>query len=480
MVHSNVSDIEKEALTINAASSDPILITTSDAKIVFVNRAWEKLTGYTFAEVKGENPRFLQSGKTPKEVYKALWRALSQNKPFTTEDTIDRRKDGTEYQIHATYFPVIKKGKVMYYVQMLHDITDRKMQEELLDFQSQIMQNMAEGVCLVRVKDEKIVYTNLKFETMFGYSSGELIGKPVTLLNYSKTKTGAATVARNIIKKLKRQGEATYEVQNVKKNGIPFWCNATTTEFNHPEFGKVWIAVHQDITEKKQLEDIRKEFLSAAAHELKTPITVLKLLSELQLKKVKENKVLLEKSEVDLMHNEISRLTRLIDDILDSTRFETGKLYFSFQDINISKLLQDTVNTMKLYGKNHTLTLKGIEENLHVIADCDRIEQVIINILSNAIKYSSEGTEIIVTLKTERQKVIVGIQDHGEGISKSKQQLIFDKYYQVKAKERKGFGLGLYISKEIVERHKGKLWVTSTKGKGSIFYFSLPLSHHST
>ncbi len=114
-------------------------------------------------------------------------------------------------------------------------------------------------------------------------------------------------------------------------------------------------------------------------------------------------------------------------------------------------------------------------EKAIVIADPTRIEQVLLNLLSNAVKYSPANTSIAVSLKIIGSHVVVFVRDEGFGVPKNKQKLIFDRYYQVKTKSKIGFGLGLYISKEIVKRHKGKIWVESEKGRGSTFYFSLPL-----
>lgn len=334
-----------------AASSDPILITTPDAKIMYVNPAWERLTGYTFEEIEGQNPKFLNSGKTPKKVFKQLWNALINGQSFITEEVIDKRKDGSEYQIHSTYFPVMKNNQPIFFVQLLHDITHRK-----------------------------------------------------------------------------------------------------------------------------HLEDLKKEFLSAAAHELKTPITVLKLMSQMHLKKSKEqgaDKITHE--ELLSMDHELHRLTELIDDILDSTRIETGKLRLSLERTDLISIVSATIKKMQIYASDHMLIFLESDERISVIADKNRLEQVLINLLSNAIKYSSKGTMITVTIKKEKSKAIVSVADQGIGILKKDIPSVFDRFYQVERYSRNGFGLGLYISKEIIKRHKGKIWVTSKKSKGSIFYFSLPL-----
>ena len=135
------------------------------------------------------------------------------------------------------------------------DITDRKQTEARLELQGVIVRNMAEGVCLVRAADGSMVYANPKFESMFGYELGELNGKPVEVLNYASDEQSAKQVASEIMQQLNQRGEATYEIHNVKKDGTPFWCSATASVFDHPEYGKVLVAVHQYITEQKQAEE---------------------------------------------------------------------------------------------------------------------------------------------------------------------------------------------------------------------------------
>ncbi len=347
-------DLENEnslLRAILASSSNPILITSAETKILYVNQAWENLTGYSFEEVKESNPRFLQSGRTQKKIYKKLWSALNQNQSFSTEEVIDKRKDGTEYQVYSTFFPVLKDGKVFYFVQIQHDITKRK-----------------------------------------------------------------------------------------------------------------------------QLEELRKEFLSASAHELKTPITMLKLLSQAHMAKAmrsKDNSVNLK--DLELIDRELNRLTRIIDDILDSSRFETGKLYLRLEQVDLMKLIKTLLKKVRVVAKDHTIVITQSNDKFYVIADQERIEQVLLNLISNAVKYSPEKTTITITLKNINNHAVISVADHGIGIPKGKQSLIFDRYYQVKAKEKKGFGLGLYIAKEIIKHHKGKMWVDSIVGKGSTFYFSLPL-----
>lgn len=145
-------------------------------------------------------------------------------------------------------------GKPLKMLGIIFDVSDRKQVEQALELQAVITRNMAEGICLVRADNGFIVYANPKFEQMFGYDSGELNGQHISIINYASEPVIAQEVNQSIRTAVLQSGEATYQVNNVKKDGTPFWCSATTSVFSHPEYGDVLVAVHQDITERKQAE----------------------------------------------------------------------------------------------------------------------------------------------------------------------------------------------------------------------------------
>lgn len=329
----------------------PVLITNADANIVYVNPAWEKLTGYPYEEVKGKNPRILKSGKTDTILFQRMWKALIKGKSFTSENIIDKRKDGTEFYINSMIFPIRKEDKTIFYVQLELDITNRK-----------------------------------------------------------------------------------------------------------------------------RLEDLKREFLSTATHELKTPITTLKLLIQSQLHKMMNKKFTkLNIHELRLINRELDRLTRIIEDLSDVSRIEAGKFQMNIKFVNIAFIIKEAVHQMKTIAKGHPITIK-LALPIYVVADEDRIKQVLINLIKNALKYSYPESEIVVSTTVQGSHCIVSVQNKGVGIPKSKQQYIFDRFYQIKNGNNSGLGLGLYVSKKIVEQHKGKLWVESEEGKLTTFYFSLVIA----
>lgn len=220
----------------------------------------------------------------------------------------------------------------------------------------------------------------------------------------------------------------------------------------------------------KEQDKQKSTFLNVVAHELKTPITIIRILTYRIMEQYKKTA---EKETLQELDAELERLTILVDDLLDISRIEKGKLLIEKKKINISRLIKQVTTRMQEISPHHTIKY-SFQKNIFIIADELRIKQVLINLLANAIKHSRKDTTITVGTDETQSDLIVSVKDDGIGISSKEQPHIFDMFYQVHDYFTKGFGLGLYISKEIIQQHQGKIWVESRKGKGSIFYFSLP------
>ncbi len=241
--------------------------------------------------------------------------------------------------------------------------------------------------------------------------------------------------------------------------------------------GKIIAAasIINDVTEKKEMEARKDDFVNMASHELKTPITSMKIYVEFLIRKIKGDERTLKT--LNSIQYQTERLEDIVNNLLDVSRLQTGKLSFNREDFDLGELVTETVEGLKDAVKQQKLTFEE-KKNIRVYADKFRIYQVLTNLITNAIKYSKSGTEIEVKIKKWHGNATVSVQDFGIGIVKDQQKKIFDRLYQVNDDNEKtfpGFGMGLYISQEIIRRHKGKIWVESEKGKGSTFFFSLPL-----
>jgi len=236
---------------------------------------------------------------------------------------------------------------------------------------------------------------------------------------------------------------------------------------------QLWVGTSTDIHEQKENEQRKDEFLSIASHELKTPLTSIKAFNQL-MKRVPTEAPLT--GFIDKSAEHIYRLERLISDLLDVTKINAGKMNYALESFLFSQLLRDSIANMQ-YNATHELILQSAPD-INFTGDRLRLEQVMNNFLTNAAKYSPDGTRILVNGKQQDDSIMVSVQDFGIGIAPENLDKLFDRYYRVDntAMRFEGLGLGLFISSEILKRHQGSFWIESELGKGSTFYFRLPLT----
>ncbi len=227
---------------------------------------------------------------------------------------------------------------------------------------------------------------------------------------------------------------------------------------------------------QRQLEERKNAFISMASHELKTPITSLKgftqvLRQRLQTQADPQTLLFLDRMDVQL-----KKLTNLISDLLDISKMQTGMLAFRETIFDLDELVRETVENVQAAITTHHIRLRG-ETQAQIAGDRDRLGQVLINLLTNAIKYSPRAETVIVRLRSYDGQAEVSVQDFGIGIDREQCERIFEQFYQVAdpVHTYPGLGIGLYIAHTIIERHGGRLWVESEKGAGSTFYCTLPL-----
>ncbi|MEO8956222.1 MAG: HAMP domain-containing sensor histidine kinase, partial [Ktedonobacteraceae bacterium] len=221
------------------------------------------------------------------------------------------------------------------------------------------------------------------------------------------------------------------------------------------------------------------EFISMASHELKTPVTSLKGFSYVLQRRLTKQGDEQSLQYLSRMDAQILKLTKLISELLDISRMQSGKLAFQQELFDLDTLVQETMAAVQAATASHQLQIEGKAE-AQVLGDKDHLGQVFINLLTNAIKYSPKADTVLIHLSKNQEQAIVSVQDFGIGISEPHHQKIFERFYQVTDPEERtypGLGIGLYISHEIVERHHGRMWVESSKkGHGSTFSVALPLS----
>jgi PAS domain S-box-containing protein len=237
----------------------------------------------------------------------------------------------------------------------------------------------------------------------------------------------------------------------------------------------------EQVEARRKVEDLSRlkdEFLSIASHELRTPVTSIKGYTQLAKTLIRENDLVTSEEYLDIALDQIDRMSRLILELLDVSRIETGRLEIRREAIEWTAFVRDVVD------RHHAVSERRFQMNVPqsgtaVMGDRDRLEQVLGNLLENAVKYSPDGSEIIVSVEEKGDQVMTSVSDHGIGIPADELHQVFERFHrgrQVSSTNYGGLGLGLYITKQIVERHGGTISVDSREGQGTTFFFTLPVA----
>ena len=362
----------------------------------------------------------------------------------------------------------------------MRDITERKRSEESLRVNEERLRLLMQHIpAAVAMFDKELLYLSVSQRWLQNYriADQQVIGKKhdeiVPQTNQAAQPTEAFARALQGEHCVNEEDTITYQDGStdwIRWEAIP-WYDA------HGEVGGI-IVFNEIITERKMLEKRKDEFISLASHELKTPVTTLKGFTQLLQRRLKKQDNTSALEPLERMVTQLDKLTLLINDLLDISRIQAGKLTFREEPFDLAALMKETVEDLQATMPTHQLQL-SLSASALIYGDRDRVGQVLINLLTNAVKYSPFANEVRIRLERTADKALVSIQDFGMGIPADQKARIFERFFQVssgtRAKNLTGLGIGLYISNEIVQRHNGQMWVESTPGEGSTFYFTLPL-----
>jgi two-component system sensor histidine kinase VicK len=232
-----------------------------------------------------------------------------------------------------------------------------------------------------------------------------------------------------------------------------------------------------DITDKKHEEQLRNDFIGMASHELKTPLTSLSAILQVLQSKLKRNEDNFIPGALQKANIQVKKMSNMINSFLNVSRLESGKMMIEKQPFIIGDLIRETIEENYVMGIAHSIELINCDKVV-LSADKEKIGSVLSNLLSNAVKYSPKGTRVLVNCQKIGSQVQVSVEDEGLGIRPEEQSRLFDRYYRVESNRTRnvsGFGIGLYLCSEIIQRHNGNIWIQSQPGKGSSFYFTLPV-----
>jgi len=490
------TEILQRVSMVASRTTNSVIITDTEGRIEWVNEAFIQLTGFKLEEIMNLKPgEFLQGIDTDKKSISRMSNKLKEKKSFS-EDIINYTKSGDMYWVHIDCDPIFDNGKFLGFISIETDITQRKYTEEQLLRQTAqfnaVLQAATEIAVITTDTNGLLTMFNSGAEKMLGYKASELLGiqspsilhldSDMTLRGYELSRElGYEINGFNIFTTIPDiEGSETREWTYVKNDNthIIVLLSVTPIKSNSETIG--YLGVARDITERKRLDNMKKEFVSTVSHELRTPLTSINgtlgliqggAVGEVSIEANKMLKVAIENS---------NRLTTLINDLLDMDKIANGKMDFHLEPYPLMSLIEKSLKMNSAYADQYNVSYKLLSrcDTAYVNVDPNRFLQIMANFLSNAAKFSHAGDSVDISVECNENEVKILIQDHGVGISHEFFDHIFTKFSQADSSDTRskgGTGLGLAITQELVSYMHGTVGFDSEKGKGSTFWFKLPL-----
>ena len=446
--------------------------------IFWYNKRWFEYTGTTLKEMEGWGWKKVHHPDYVAAVEKKFRKKIEQGKIW--EDTFPLRSSDGNYRWFLSRAVPIKneKGAVIRWFGTNTDITEIiRFEQELKSRETRFRMfadSMPQIVWAADVNGN-LTYINKAFYNYSGLSNSDEIKERWLDIIHPEDRVNSI---REWDKSVRSGREFNIEHRFRNHEGNYRWQLSRAVPLRDANGNiETWVATSTDIQEIKELDLQKDHFISIASHELKTPITSIKGYIQILLSTYyKSGDEFLIKS-LTAVDKQIVKITNLISDLLDLSKLKLGNLRLTMESFNINELIEEVVEEIKLIHRDYQIEV-SFQRDLKINADRERLAQVLINFLTNAIKYSPKNKLIQVNSFLEDHLMTVMVKDHGIGINKKSQEKIFERFYRVEGKNEEtypGFGIGLFISAEIIRRHNGKIGVRSTPGRGSEFYFSIPV-----
>ncbi|MFI5158594.1 MAG: PAS domain S-box protein [Sphingobacteriales bacterium] len=417
------------------------------------------------------------------EVEAAIEVAIAGSTPFDMVYPLRDLSNGAARWVHAVgkTNEMAESGQT-YFSGALTDISEQKKYE--IELGENVLKH-ARLAAIVSASDDTIVSKTLQgiittwnaaAERMFGYTEAEVVGKHISLI-IPPSRMNEEDFIIGQVKAGKKVDH--FETVRVAKDGREVPISLTVSPIFDAEGTIIGASkIARDISERQKDELRKSDFIGMVSHELKTPLTSLTALIQVAKSKLAKSEDVFLASAMAKAETQVRKMSTMINGFLNISRLESGKIAIDKQPFDMAELMHEVEQEVMTTYASHEIVFAPVEPTL-VNADPDKIGHVINNLINNAVKYSAAGTRINVACQTVSGEAWVSVQDRGFGISDKDAENLFDRYYRVEdpnTKHISGFGIGLYLSAEIITRHEGKIWVESELGVGSTFHFSLPLA----
>jgi len=474
----------------------PVCLVSSIGIILETNPALEKISGYSIEEIIGNPLEKILSKLDTKQLIKETLEKGSVPSQEIILTTKDKKK---VYVSASTLLRKNEQGEIIGFFIGLFELTTIKENEEELRKSQSALLNMLEDVEEEKRKAEEeesrtsAVITHLTDGLLVFDSQNNLslINPPAEKLlginsdqAYNKSLDELAAFIDNFKPLLKVLGKNIKEVsrQELVIGELTIEVSSASIGTSQKDHGGSLVIIH-DITREKGIERMKTEFVSIAAHQLRTPLSAVKWALSLLMEGDVGELSAEQKSFISKSYDSNERMIILINDLLDVARIEEGRYLYKLVSAKLENLAQAAISACREIAAKRNIRLEYIKpekEMPEIMIDGEKITMTIQNLIENAIKYTPPGGQVTVSVKYDTNKATVSVKDNGVGVSQEQQNRLFTKFFRasnVMRMETDGTGLGLFIAKNIIEAHGGKIWCESKENEGSTFSFSLPINH---
>ncbi|WP_175470442.1 PAS domain S-box protein [Pedobacter hartonius] len=459
-------------------ASLPLHWVDGEGIIIWANQAELDTFGYTKEEYIGFP---ISNFHADQEVINDILTRLINNETLQNYSARLKCKDGSVKDVLISSNVLRKDGKFVHTRCFTRDITaiieEKERNRELLLELAQLAAiiDSSNDAIISKTLEGTITSWNESAERMFGYTDAEIIGHPIQSLIPSDRQDEEFHILSRL-----RSGDQVkhFETKRLTKTGNVLDVSLTISPIRNAKGDMVGLStIARDIAEKKQEEQRKNDFVSMVSHELKTPLTAITSYVQLLIKNSKKDGTDLSLPIITRIEVQAKKMISMIHDFLNMARMEDGKINLHNETFELRPLVEEIAGDTNLLTSKHTIKLLDCEAiNLH--ADRDKIGQVLMNLVSNAIKYSPMGGTITIGCEKQAGKVKIFVSDEGIGISKADQKRLFERFYRVNNEKLNGvtgFGIGLYLVSEILRYHNSQIEVESKEETGSTFHFSLKI-----
>lgn len=472
---------ERLRLLIESAREYAIYTLDIEGKINSWNKGAELMFGYNEREVLGRTANIFLTAKDVEadiaadEIAKALTEGRVENKRLHVT------KAGSLFWGSGLTWPLYDDANALQgFVKIMQDLTEEKNVELTLRQSEErlriTLESAVDYAVITMATNGTIISWSRGAELIFGYGQEDAIGQHVQLIFTPEDKINR--VADKEMLSAEQNGRAIDERWHLRKDGMRFYMSGVMTPIMHEENIIGFVKVARDLTEQRLLEQQKEGFIGIASHELKTPITSMKIYAETLEERFDQKGDNVSGDMMRKINLQIDRLTKLITDLLDTTKIAEGRMPLYPELFDMVTLISEKVEDIQPTTGRLELVFEK-QYPIMLVADRDRISQVIINLVTNAIKYSPQKGVVTINAVLNGDEVRVSVKDNGIGIPAHAQASVFERFFRVDGASLQtypGMGLGLYICSGIIHRHSGTIGVTSDEGAGSTFYFTVPVA----